>query len=116
MRVREDEIYFEDANKRATRSSGIELADYLLVSSTSWTEDEDFGILLGAMEIFDTAMKKRETLGERMPVSVLLIITGRGPLKEFYLKKMKSLNLKYVRIKTAWLSAEDYPLLLGMSF
>lgn len=41
------------------------------------------------------------------------IITGKGPEKEEYEKKIRALNLKRVAFRTMWLSAEDYPLLLG---
>ncbi|GLT59712.1 hypothetical protein SLA2020_325170 [Shorea laevis] len=67
----------------------------LIVSSTSWTPDEDFGILLEAA------------------VMLLFIITGKGPEKEKYGEKIRRLNLKFVAFCTMWLSAEDYPLLLG---
>ncbi|KAI3360063.1 hypothetical protein L3Q82_013858 [Scortum barcoo] len=61
----------------------------LLISSTSWTEDEDFSILL----------KKA--------------LEGKGPQKEHYRKLIDSLRLEHVTICTPWLEAEDYPVLLG---
>lgn len=38
---------------------------------------------------------------------------GKGPEKEKYEEKIKRLRLKRVAFRTMWLSAEDYPLLLG---
>lgn len=38
---------------------------------------------------------------------------GKGPEKEKYEEKIRRLSLKRVAFRTAWLSAEDYPLLLG---
>uniref|UniRef100_A0AAX7U4I1 Chitobiosyldiphosphodolichol beta-mannosyltransferase n=1 Tax=Astatotilapia calliptera TaxID=8154 RepID=A0AAX7U4I1_ASTCA len=64
----------------------------LLLSSTSWTEDEDFSILLTALE--GSPARK-------------------GPQKEHYMKLIDSLHLEHVEICTPWLEAEDYPLLLG---
>ncbi|KAG5519577.1 hypothetical protein PMAC_001732 [Pneumocystis sp. 'macacae'] len=79
----------------------------LLVSSTSWTTDEDFSILLEALIAFD---KANITLSKDFePSSILAIITGRGPLRKFYEQKIKNLNLKYVKIVTIWLDAKDYP-------
>lgn len=83
----------------------------LLVSSTSWTNDEDFSILLEAFITFD---RTNTTLGKKYePPSILAIITGRGPLRKFYEQKIKNLNLKYVKIVTTWLDAKDYPRFIG---
>lgn len=41
---------------------------------------------------------------------------GKGPEKEKYEEKIRRLHLKRVAFRTMWLSAEDYPLLLGMFF
>ncbi|TYG52157.1 hypothetical protein ES288_D09G005600v1 [Gossypium darwinii] len=77
----------------------------LVVSSTSWTPDEDFEILLEAAEISGG----KQYLYPRL----LFIITGKGPEKEKYEEKIKRLNLKRVAFRTMWLSTEEYPLLLG---
>lgn len=39
---------------------------------------------------------------------------GKGPEKEKYEEKIRRLHLKRVAFRTMWLSAEDYPLLLGI--
>lgn len=38
---------------------------------------------------------------------------GKGPLKKHYENIIASLHLEHVLILQVWLSAEDYPLLLG---
>lgn len=38
---------------------------------------------------------------------------GKGPEKQKYEEKLRKLKLKRVAFRTTWLSAEDYPLLLG---
>ncbi|XP_044037567.1 chitobiosyldiphosphodolichol beta-mannosyltransferase [Siniperca chuatsi] len=80
----------------------------LLLSSTSWTEDEDFSILLKALEEYDGFIKG----GASLP-SLVCVITGKGPQKEHYRKLIDSLHLEHVTICTPWLEAEDYPVLLG---
>lgn len=97
----------------------------LLVSSTSWTEDEDFGILLDALVSLDQCssnssrftrkvMEDASTNGGNTNLPFLVVIvTGKGPLKEFYREKMNKLALKRVAILTMWLTSEDYPKLLG---
>ena len=85
----------------------------LLVSSTSWTPDEDFSLLLDALvDYSELATTSHPQLPE-----ILAIITGKGPQKAHYLSKIAILNaqgkLEMVTIKTAWLSTEDYARLLG---
>ncbi|XP_032768616.1 chitobiosyldiphosphodolichol beta-mannosyltransferase [Rattus rattus] len=80
----------------------------LLVSSTSWTEDEDFSILLRALEKFE----QQALSGDSLP-SVVCVITGKGPLREHYRHLISQKHLQHVQFCTPWLEAEDYPLLLG---
>ena len=80
----------------------------VLVSSTSWTPDEDFGVLLDAMVAYDSKAQKSRSL----PL-LLLFVTGKGPQKELYVEKMKGLDLRHVAIRTVWLEPKDYPVLLG---
>ncbi|XP_006895302.1 PREDICTED: chitobiosyldiphosphodolichol beta-mannosyltransferase-like [Elephantulus edwardii] len=80
----------------------------LLVSSTSWTEDEDFSILLGALEKFEQLIAD----GENLP-SLICVITGKGPLKEHYNRLIVQKHFRHVQVCTPWLEAEDYPVLLG---
>jgi beta-1,4-mannosyltransferase len=83
----------------------------LLVSSTSWTPDEDFNLLLEALVSYSTF----STSAPLPPI--LAIITGKGPQKQLYLDQIAHLNstsqLKSITISTAWLSTEDYALLLA---
>lgn len=80
----------------------------LIVSSTSWTPDEDFQVLLDALVTYDAAAQ----LGIRKP-RLLAVITGKGPMKEHYQTLIAQLSLKSVTVRCAWLSAEDYPKLLA---
>lgn len=87
----------------------------LIVSSTSWTADEDFGILLEALMAYAAP---REVDDEGEPASpILAIITGKGPQKAAYLEKIKELTeggkLPGIKVVTAWLSNRDYAQLLA---
>ena len=85
----------------------------LVVSSTSWTEDEDFSILLEALVKYDKTASTSSNSEKSYP-KLVCVITGKGPLKNFYLEKIKKLSLEnYVTIRTPWLEAEDYPKLIG---
>lgn len=80
----------------------------LIVSSTSWTPDEDFSLLLDALV---TYAKDESTH------PIIAIITGRGPQKAAYEEKIRNLQkagkLPNIRILTAWLTMEDYAKLLS---
>ncbi|KAI9661268.1 MAG: mannosyltransferase [Bathelium mastoideum] len=85
----------------------------LLVSSTSWTADEDFQLLLDALvEYSERAVNDPGDLP-----FIIAIITGKGPQKDYYLTEVDSLaeqdKLGAVAIQTAWLSSKDYASLLG---
>lgn len=85
----------------------------LLVSSTSWTPDEDFSILIEALCIYSS---KALTTHPQLP-EILAMITGKGPQKDAYLAKIRKLEaegkLEMARIRTAWLSIEGYATLLA---
>ncbi|XP_054417064.1 chitobiosyldiphosphodolichol beta-mannosyltransferase-like [Pongo abelii] len=80
----------------------------LLVSSTSWTEDEDFSILLAALEKFEQLTLD----GHNLP-SLVCVITGKGPLREYYSRLTHQKHFQHIQVCTPWLEAEEYPLLLG---
>lgn len=85
----------------------------LLVSSTSWTPDEDFSILLDALvEYSRLAMHSHSHLPK-----LLAIITGKGPQKAHFTEKIQQLKaedkLEMAVVKTTWLTFEDYTSLLG---
>ncbi|CAH9099126.1 unnamed protein product [Cuscuta epithymum] len=101
----------------------------VIVSSTSWTPDEDFEILLEAAVMYDrrvaAILNEDDSHGKELVwheimhgkqflfPRLLFIITGKGPEKEKYEQKIRKLNLKRVAFRTMWLPAEEYPLLLG---
>lgn len=141
----------------------------LVVSSTSWTVDEDFRMLLKAASLYEAraralhlrneeAMRpsspalldspttfsyddddksfknfklsggsgrdksRRASVTSLLPEAkqlpkMLLIVTGKGELKEQYVKEIAKLEREegwqWIKIRTAWLLSEEYPVLLG---
>lgn len=75
----------------------------LIVSSTSWTPDEDFSLLLRALDIY-------ETRGTR---DIMLVITGRGALRAPFEILISKRKYAKIRASCVWLHIDDYPLLLG---
>lgn len=81
----------------------------LIVSSTSWTPDEDFNLLLEALVSYATNFPSAPP--------ILAVITGKGPDKAHYISQISRLRcsgqLGKISIKTAWLSLSDYASLLA---
>ncbi|KAN0040085.1 hypothetical protein ACTA71_011970 [Dictyostelium dimigraforme] len=118
----EDKVYIESAiSKKSIRNPKQQTS--IIISSTSWTQDEDFSILLDAIVKYDIEHvlknnkkkeeKEEEEEEEILAENLLFIITGKGPQKEYYQEKINSLLLKKSRIITVWLDSEDYPKLLA---
>ncbi|KAI5970311.1 ALG1 [Candida margitis] len=81
----------------------------ILISSTSFTPDEDFDVLLDALELYDKSDKSTTP-------PILLIVTGKGPLKEKFVQRVIELDYSpKVIVKTAWLTSEDYPIILAQA-
>lgn len=97
---------------RMTENGDVKLRESrpgLLVSSTSWTPDEDFQILLNALIHYEEEVSKDEV---KYP-QLICVITGKGPLKTMYQEMIAENQWKFVKIVTPWLEPEDYPLLLA---
>ena len=81
----------------------------LLISSTSWTKDEDFSVLLQALSLYD---EKAVASAKNFP-RLIVIVTGKGPLKEHYLELASQCEWEKVVLETVWLDPDDYPRLLA---
>lgn len=111
LRLSEDyEIFRSDQGTRFTYISDDGTIKFkfqrpaIVVSSTSWTPDEDFSILLEALQKYDESPSQTE---------IACFITGKGPLKSYYQQIISSLKFKKVDICLLWLQPEDYPRLLA---
>jgi len=86
---------------------GFSEFDFVIVSSTSWTKDEDFSLLLEALPEYSvrTGTEKR----------TLLFITGKGEMREEFENNFNLKKFTNITLVTAWLPASDYPLVLGLA-
>jgi beta-1,4-mannosyltransferase len=87
----------------------------VVISPTSWTRDEEMALLLDAAEIFDRRIDGYERAFQGRFPGMIIAITGKGPMREPYERRIERMNLKNVQIRTLWLSPEDYRALLASS-
>jgi beta-1,4-mannosyltransferase len=85
----------------------------IVVCPTSWTPDEDFDLLLEALERAERTLTKDAPA----PVSpaLLVLLTGRGALRATFEARAARRGFKAIAIKTLWLEPADYPTLIGMA-
>ena len=95
----------------------------VMISSTSWTPDEDFSLLLDSFikteemileDIEDKDQKSLVNMTKDKIKKILFLITGRGPLRDKFMKKVAEAKLKYFEVKSIWLESDDYPKLLSL--
>ena len=79
----------------------------LMVSSTSWTADEDFTPLLNALETYSHSQKS-----DHLP-KLLVLVTGKGALQAQFEKEVEKRKWENICVRCLFLPAADYPLLLG---
>lgn len=83
---------------------GVLQDEFLGISSTSWTQDEDFSILLDSIDSLD----KCQEIGK-----IHFVITGKGPLREHYRGILEQKNWQKSKVSLVWLETAEYPKLLS---
>jgi beta-1,4-mannosyltransferase len=92
------------ARQRLVTSLGLgarELA--IVVSPTSWTRDEDFDLLLAAVQ------RCEALVAGRVFPDVLVLLTGRGARRAGFEAGAAALPGVRFHVRTAWLEPDDYP-------
>lgn len=86
---------------------GLTLPDNsaLAVCPTSWGADEDMDLLLAGLELWDSQANAQ-------PLQLMVLITGRGPLREAFEQRLASISWRRVTLRTAFLDPADYRELL----
>ncbi|MBY0493170.1 MAG: glycosyltransferase [Cyanobacteria bacterium] len=84
----------------------------IVVCPTSWSPDEDFDLLLEALERAERQMTRA---GAVTSPQLVVFLTGRGPLREIFEARAARRNFKAIAVKTIWLEPSDYPKLVGMA-
>ncbi len=99
----------------------------IVVCPTSWTPDEDFDLLLEALERTERTLTRARSAeapgasadlppGAKVDLPALAVfLTGLGPLRATFEQRAARRNFKAIAVKTAWLDPADYPTFIGMA-
>ncbi|KAF8323368.1 mannosyltransferase [Clavulina sp. PMI_390] len=117
MAMATDVSFSKEAMSVATRR---EDRPALVITSTSWTADERFDIFLEALRLYERRASEvngsKSDESPRLP-KIMAVVTGKGDLREKSMQEVMDLEeseqWKWVRCRSVWLSAADYPILLG---
>ena len=90
----------------------------MIVCPTSWSPDEDFDLVLEALERAERQLSSvpdsNEPSGAFAP-ALAVFLTGRGPLRASFETRAARRNFKAIAVKTIWLEPADYPGFVGMA-
>ncbi len=85
-----------------------------IVSPTSWTEDEDFDVVIEAVLDIEERIRGWEAGGRsrRFP-DLVILVTGDGARRAEFERRFAGLPARRVQLRTRWLEPEDYPRIVG---
>jgi beta-1,4-mannosyltransferase len=86
----------------------------LVVCPTSWTPDEDFDLLLEALERAERKLLAARGAADNGP-DLAVLMTGRGGLRPEFERRLERRKLRRLAVRTAWLEPGDYPVAIGMA-
>jgi beta-1,4-mannosyltransferase len=85
-----------------------------IVCPTSWTEDEDFDVVIDAVVRLEDRIRGWETAhpSSRFP-DLVILVTGDGARRTEFERRFAGLPARRVHLRTRWLEPEDYPRVVG---
>jgi beta-1,4-mannosyltransferase len=86
----------------------------LIVCPTSWTEDEDFDVVIDAVLRLEERIRGWEAAerGRRFP-DLVILVTGDGVRRRMFERRFAGLPLRRIQLRTRWLEPEEYPRVVG---
>jgi beta-1,4-mannosyltransferase len=87
----------------------------IVVCPTSWTPDEDFDLLLEALERTERKLVGLRGSSDGAAPDLAVLMTGRGDLRPQFEQRLARRNLHRLAVRTTWLEPADYPVLVGMA-
>ena len=85
-----------------------------IVCPTSWTEDEDFDVVIDAVLRLEDRIRGWEASGRsrRFP-DLVILVTGDGQRRIEFERRFAGLPARRVHLRARWLEPEDYPRVVG---
>jgi beta-1,4-mannosyltransferase len=85
-----------------------------IVCPTSWTEDEDFDLIIDAVPRLEQRIRGWEAGagGRRFP-DLVILVTGDGERRARFERRFAGLAARRVQLRARWLEPEDYPRVVG---
>jgi beta-1,4-mannosyltransferase len=84
------------------------------VCPTSWTEDEDFDLIIDAVLQLEDRIRGWETAGTaRRFTDLVILVTGDGARRGQFERRFAGLPARRIQLRTRWLEPEDYPHIVG---
>jgi beta-1,4-mannosyltransferase len=87
----------------------------IVVCPTSWTPDEDFDLVLEALERTERQLKRNDDPKGLSFPALAVFLTGKGALRESFEARLARRKFSLIAVKTLWLEPADYPKLIGMA-
>jgi beta-1,4-mannosyltransferase len=94
---------------------GVRLEPHaLVVCPTSWTEDEDFDLVVDAVYRLEDRIRGWEAAvpGRRF-TNLLILVTGDGGRRKRFERLFAGLPARRVQMRTRWLEPDEYPRVVG---
>jgi beta-1,4-mannosyltransferase len=85
-----------------------------IVCPTSWTDDEDFDVIIDAVLRLEDRIRGWEAAGpnRRFP-DLVILVTGDGARRIQFERRFAGLPARRVQLRTRWLEPEEYPRVVG---
>ena len=87
----------------------------IVVCPTSWTMDEDFDLLLEALERAERALNTRLGAAPNGTPDLAVLMTGRGEMRGTFEKRLSRRDFHRIAVRTTWVEPGEYPTLVGMA-
>jgi beta-1,4-mannosyltransferase len=86
----------------------------LIVCPTSWTEDEDFDLIVDAVPRLEERIRGWEAAAPgRRFTDIVILVTGDGARRTRFERMFAGLAARRVQMRTRWLEPEEYPRVVG---
>jgi beta-1,4-mannosyltransferase len=85
-----------------------------IVCPTSWTEDEDFDVIIETVPRLEERIRGWEAAGSgrRFP-DLVILVTGDGARRAEFERRFAGLQARRVQLRTRYLEPDDYPRVVG---